>query len=174
MAGSRCDTDILIVGAGPVGLFLANECARRGLRWRLLEKRTSQSEHSKALAIFPRTLEIFEMAGVVEPFLAAANQVTRVAIMARGHTLARIPFSPEQSPYPFVAMVPQDVTERLLVERLQSRGGAVESAMRSTCGLRELDTRPHSCWRTCRRTRRCRPTRCSFARANSGHWRFFP
>jgi NADPH-dependent dioxygenase len=63
------DTDVLIVGAGPVGLFLANECARRGLRWRLVEARSTQSEHSKALAIFPRTLEIFDMAGVAGPFL---------------------------------------------------------------------------------------------------------
>src|ERR1051326_7582765 len=55
------DTDVLIVGAGPVGLFVANEGARRGLRWRLVEARAAQSEHSKALAIFPRTLEIFDM-----------------------------------------------------------------------------------------------------------------
>ena len=50
------DTDVLIVGAGPVGLFLANECARRGLRYRIIEARASQSEHSKALAIFPGRL----------------------------------------------------------------------------------------------------------------------
>ena len=65
MGNSALDTDVLIVGAGPVGLFLANECARRGLRWRLVETRSTQSEHSKALAIFPRTLEIFDMAGLV-------------------------------------------------------------------------------------------------------------
>ena len=70
---SGVDTDILIVGAGPVGLFLANECARRGLRWRLIEAQAGQSEHSKALAIFPRTLEIFDMAGLAQPFLDAAN-----------------------------------------------------------------------------------------------------
>ena len=65
MPNAAIDTDVLIVGAGTVGLFLANECARRGLRWRLIETRSSQSEHSKALAIFPRTLEIFDMAGIV-------------------------------------------------------------------------------------------------------------
>lgn len=59
------DVDVLIVGAGPVGLFLANECARRRMRFRLVEKNATQSQHSKALAIFPRTLEIFDMAGVV-------------------------------------------------------------------------------------------------------------
>ncbi len=123
---SRTDTDVLIVGAGPVGLFLANECARRKLRWRLVEARSSQSEHSKALAIFPRTLEIFDMAGVVAPFLEAANRVTSVAVIAHGRTLAHMPFAPEESPYPFIAMVPQNVTERLLVEQLGRKGGAVE------------------------------------------------
>src|SRR5215831_18443844 len=95
------DADVLIVGAGPVGLFLANECARRGLQWHLVETRSSQSEHSKALAIFPRTLEIFDMAGLVAPFLEAANRVTSVAVMSHDHALARIRFEPEQTPYPF-------------------------------------------------------------------------
>jgi len=125
MSEFRTDTDVLIVGAGPVGLFLANECARRGLRWWLVEERASQSAHSKALAIFPRTFEIFDMAGIAAPFLEWANQVTWVAIVAHRRRLARIRFAPEESPYPFVAMVPQDVTERLLVEQLRRKGGTV-------------------------------------------------
>ena len=120
------DTDVLIVGAGPVGLFLANECARRGFRFRIIEEHSSQSEHSKALAIFPRTLEIFDMAGVVGPFLEVANRVTSVAVMTHERTLARMRFTPEESPYSFVAMVPQDVTERLLLEALRQKGGEVE------------------------------------------------
>lgn len=120
------DTDVLIAGAGPVGLFLANECARRGLRWRLIETRSSQSVHSKALAIFPRTLEIFDMAGVVAPFLEKANRVTSVAIITHGRALAQMRFEPGESPYPFVAMVPQDVTEKLLAEELRRKGGNVE------------------------------------------------
>ncbi|HEY7352321.1 MAG TPA: FAD-dependent monooxygenase, partial [Terriglobales bacterium] len=111
-------TDILIVGAGPVGLFLANECARRGVRYRIIEAKSTQSEHSKALAIFPRTLEIFDMAGIVDPFLQLANRVTKVAVNAHDRMLARMNFAPQESPYSFIAMVPQDVTERLLVEEL--------------------------------------------------------
>src|SRR6476646_8288638 len=126
MPSANVDTDVLIVCAGPVGLFLANECARRGLRWRLIEARPRQSEHSKALAIFPRTLEIFDMAGVVAPFLEAANRVTSVAILARERALARIRFASEASPHPFIAMVAQDVTEKLLVGELVRKGGAVE------------------------------------------------
>ncbi|HEU5412229.1 MAG TPA: NAD(P)/FAD-dependent oxidoreductase [Candidatus Angelobacter sp.] len=126
MPAAGLDTDILIVGAGPVGLFLANECARRNLRWRIIETHPSQSAHSKALAIFPRTLEIFDMAGVVQPFLQAANRVTSVAVITHGHTLAQMPFKPEETPYSFVAMVPQDVTEKILAEELQRKGGHVE------------------------------------------------
>src|SRR5499427_3343660 len=126
MHNMTIDTDVLIVGAGPVGLFLANECARRGLRWRLIEARSSQSAHSKALAIFPRTLEIFDMAGVVDPFMKVANRVTSVAVATHSRSLARIRFTPEDSPYPFIAMVPQNVTEALLVDELRRKGGEIE------------------------------------------------
>jgi 2-polyprenyl-6-methoxyphenol hydroxylase-like FAD-dependent oxidoreductase len=126
MPNTATDTDVLIVGAGPVGLFLANECARRGLRWRLVETRASQSEHSKALAIFPRTLEILDMAGVVDPFLEKANRVTSVAVMTHERTLAHMPFTPAETPYPFVAMVPQNITESLLAKQLQDKGCVIE------------------------------------------------
>ena len=126
MPQARIDVDILIVGAGPVGLFLANECARRGLRFRIVEANAGQSVHSKALAIFPRTMEIFDMAGVVSPFLERANRVTEVAMIAHGRKLAHMQFEPDQSPYSFVSMVPQDVTEKLLVAELQRRGRSPE------------------------------------------------
>lgn len=120
------DTDVLIVGAGPVGLFLANECSRRGLRFRIIEQQSGQTQHSKALAIFPRTLEIFDMAGLAAPFVEAANRVTWVAVASHERQLARMHFAPEGTPYPYVAMVPQDVTERLLAEALKQKGATIE------------------------------------------------
>lgn len=126
MTQSLADTDVLVVGAGPVGLFLANECARRGLRFRIIERHTGQSEHSKALAIFPRTLELFDMAGIVGEFLAAAHRVTGITVVTPRRTLACMPFEPPDTPYPFVAMIPQNVTERLLVTSLQNAGGRIE------------------------------------------------
>lgn len=90
------------------------------------EARFSQSEHSKALAIFPRTLEIFDMAGVVAPFLEAANRATSVVVTTHERMLARMRFAPEESPYAFIAMVPQNVTEELLVQELRRKGGNVE------------------------------------------------
>lgn len=139
MTNIATDTDVLIVGAGPVGLFLANECARRGLKWRLVEERSTQSEHSKALAIFPRTLEIFDMAGVVDPFLYRANRVTSVAVITHGRMLAHMRFKPAESPYSFVAMIPQDVTEKLLGEKLRDQGGEVEYQTRFLSAKQEED-----------------------------------
>ena len=66
------------------------------------------------------------MAGLVGPFLEAANRVTSVAVVSHGRELAHMRFAPEETPYPFIAMVPQDVTEKLLAEALQRRGRAVE------------------------------------------------
>ena len=66
------------------------------------------------------------MAGIVSPFLEVANRVTSVAVIAHGRTLAQMPFTPEESPYPFIAMVPQNVTEKLLAEEIQSKGGVIE------------------------------------------------
>jgi 2-polyprenyl-6-methoxyphenol hydroxylase-like FAD-dependent oxidoreductase len=120
------DLDILIVGAGPVGLFLANECVRRGLRSRIIEANSGQSLHSKALAIFPRTLEIFDMAGLAPDFLRLANRVRSVAAMSHDHALARIRFEPDDTPYPFISMVPQNVTEELLAQALERKGTEVE------------------------------------------------
>ena len=66
------------------------------------------------------------MAGVIGPFLEAANRVTSVAVMTHERTLAHMRFAPEQSPYSYIAMVPQDVTEKLLLAELRRKGGDVE------------------------------------------------
>jgi AhpD family alkylhydroperoxidase len=139
MPNSTLETDVLIVGAGPVGLFLANECARRNLRYRIIEAHESQSVYSKALALFPRTLEILDMAGLVGPFLDVANRVNSVAVISHNRQLANVPFAPEESSYPFIAMVPQDVTERLLVEHLVNAGGRVEYEARFVSAVERRD-----------------------------------
>lgn len=75
---------------------------------------------------FPRTLEILDMAGLVAPFMEIANRVTSVAVAAHGHTLARVRFEPDDTPYSFMAIVPQNVTEQLLADHFQQAGGRAE------------------------------------------------
>src|SRR5581483_12132812 len=59
------DTDVIIVGAGPVGLFLANELGLFGMRAVVLEKLSTRSGQSKASGIQPRTAEILDLRGLL-------------------------------------------------------------------------------------------------------------
>ena len=119
------EKDVIIVGAGPVGLFLARELVRHGKRVLLVEKNAAQSQHSKALAVMPRTLEVFDMAGIAAPFLAAAHVVTKAALLDGQDRLGVLPIEPALTRYPYVAMIPQDVSEGLLLSALRRCGGDV-------------------------------------------------
>jgi 2-polyprenyl-6-methoxyphenol hydroxylase-like FAD-dependent oxidoreductase len=71
-------------------------------------------------------MEIFDMADVVGPFLEKANRVTRVEVTSHEKSLAELPFEPGHTPYSFVAMVPQNITEGILAKDLEERGGTIE------------------------------------------------
>jgi threonine dehydrogenase-like Zn-dependent dehydrogenase len=62
----RSSTDVLVVGAGPVGLLLACELQRQGVNHLLVERTQQRSYFCKALGVTPRTLELFDALGVVE------------------------------------------------------------------------------------------------------------
>jgi 2-polyprenyl-6-methoxyphenol hydroxylase-like FAD-dependent oxidoreductase len=51
-------SDVLIAGAGPVGLTMACELVRYGVSVRLIDKNTQRTDKSKALVLWPRTLEL--------------------------------------------------------------------------------------------------------------------
>jgi 2-polyprenyl-6-methoxyphenol hydroxylase-like FAD-dependent oxidoreductase len=115
------DVDVLIAGAGPVGLFLAGELARRGHACAIVERNETPSTHSKALAIMPRTLELFERARLCDAFLSEVNRVHGVRFVTpRG--AAYVPFKNLPTAYPFVSILPQWKTEALLAARLRSAG----------------------------------------------------
>jgi hypothetical protein len=77
--------DVIVVGAGPVGLWLAAELHRGGVRTAVLERRAERPPHSKALTIYPRTLEQFAMRGIAERWTAEGTPVpsSHFAIPAR-------------------------------------------------------------------------------------------
>ena len=60
------DTDVLIVGAGPTGLMLANQLGRRGVRTRIIDRHSGPSRQTRALGVQARTLEIYAKLGIVE------------------------------------------------------------------------------------------------------------
>ena len=122
----------LVVGAGPVGLTMANELARHGVRCRIIDQAPERSRTSKALAIFPRTLEILETMGLADQFLRAGHRLHGLSIQRGSERLAGIEFSSVNSPFPFALSLPQAETERLLIEQLATRQIEVERGVSLT------------------------------------------
>jgi 2-polyprenyl-6-methoxyphenol hydroxylase-like FAD-dependent oxidoreductase len=85
------DTDVLVVGAGPTGLMLANQLARRGVRPLIIDRHAGPSVQTRALGVQARTLEIYSKLGIVEQALELGNRATGANLWAQGRRAARIP-----------------------------------------------------------------------------------
>ncbi|MEA2724493.1 MAG: hypothetical protein QOH59_2264 [Gemmatimonadales bacterium] len=123
------DTDVLIVGAGPTGLMLANQLARRGVRTRIVDRHAGQALQSRALGVQARTLEIYAHLGIVDRALQLGRRATGANMWAHGRRAARVPLGDigrDLSPYPFLLILGQDDNERLLAEALKAQGMAIE------------------------------------------------
>ena len=87
MPNAASDTDLLIVGAGPTGLAAACDALRHGLTVRIVERRATRSEYSKALVLHARTLEVLEVLGCANELVAAGQRFS--ALNVRTSTTAR-------------------------------------------------------------------------------------
>ena len=117
---------ILIVGAGLVGLTLAAELARYDVPVRIIDRSPHPSRTSKALVIWSRTLELMDRMGCTAAFLAAGLETKGVTIRDGAGVLGHNDFAHVASPYPSPLMIPQSDTERLLTTHLEGFGVAVE------------------------------------------------
>jgi 2-polyprenyl-6-methoxyphenol hydroxylase-like FAD-dependent oxidoreductase len=127
------DTQVLIAGAGPTGLTLAIELARRGIDLRIVEKAEQFPAGSRADGLQPRTLEVFEDLGVLEQLLAdgIGAPLMRIyhgeSVVWESRMADPVPPRPD-TPYPNVWFVPQWRTEEILRTRLRGYGVEVELA----------------------------------------------
>src|SRR5579875_862756 len=124
--------DVLVVGAGPVGLTMAAELARYGVSVRIVDKAAQRTDKSKALVLWSRTLELLERAGCAARFIEAGQQVVAANIVANNAVIGRIEIASVKSPYRFALMLPQSDTERLLEEHLAKFGVTVERQVELT------------------------------------------
>ena len=122
---------VLIVGAGPTGLTLAVDLARRSVPFRLIEAAPRAFAGSRGKGLQPRTLEVFDDLGVIDVVMASGAFYPRMRIHAgpfslSAGSLGTSKAATEEVPYPNLWMVPQNRTEEILRERLQELSGRVE------------------------------------------------
>jgi 2-polyprenyl-6-methoxyphenol hydroxylase-like FAD-dependent oxidoreductase len=127
------ETEVIVVGAGPVGLMLAAELRLSGVEVVVVERLTDPSAHPKALGLHARTLEQLAMRGLHRHFLAAG---IRVPAWHFGFLQQRLDLTRLDSPYPFMLAFPQDRTEAILQERALELGARVVRGCQVT-GLKQ-------------------------------------
>ncbi len=130
MSTDRQSSTVFIVGAGPTGLALAHELLRRGVQIRLIDKAPSASQNTKALGVWPRTLELFARTGtgIADEMLARGVKTPSFHVWSDGKLLVHLDFARRLtgSSYPFALMIPQAETEALLTQHVLSLGGTIE------------------------------------------------
>jgi 2-polyprenyl-6-methoxyphenol hydroxylase-like FAD-dependent oxidoreductase len=120
------EAPVLICGAGPTGLALALELARFGVPFRLIDRAREAARYSQALAVQARTLELLEASGLTAKLLFVANEVGHVHVTSGRRTLLDLSTAKLPTDYPFVAVIPQEETERAMIVRLNELGVTVE------------------------------------------------
>jgi 2-polyprenyl-6-methoxyphenol hydroxylase-like FAD-dependent oxidoreductase len=105
------DTDVLVVGAGPTGLMLANQLGRQGVRAMIIDRHAGPALQTRALGVQARTLEIYSHLGIAEQAVAMGKRATGADLWAQGRRMARVPLGDighDLSPYPFLLILGQD------------------------------------------------------------------
>ncbi|GAA4922819.1 2-polyprenyl-6-methoxyphenol hydroxylase-like FAD-dependent oxidoreductase [Actinomycetospora succinea] len=121
------DAEVVIIGAGPSGLFAAVELARRGVAVRLLDRLPEPHHQTRATAVQPGTLELLAGAGMVDEVLASSVHVTSARVVdADLKPVGEMSYADIDCPWTFQCSLPQWRTEQILTERLAQLGGAVE------------------------------------------------
>lgn len=123
------NTDVLIIGAGPTGLVLANWLQRHGTKYRLIDARSGPGQASRAMAVHARTLEFYAQMGFAKSVVDGGIPARVLHLRERTKEVATIQLTDIGegiSPFPFMLCFPQDDHEHLLVRELESAGGRIE------------------------------------------------
>lgn len=120
------EPEVLVVGAGPVGLFTAILLARRGVRVEIVDQEKRPAARSYALLLHPESLRLLDEAGLAAEVMEHGHRIDRVLFhegdqLCAGIELSALP-SPDPSPYPCAAVLPQQVFEGLLESCLEREG----------------------------------------------------
>jgi 2-polyprenyl-6-methoxyphenol hydroxylase-like FAD-dependent oxidoreductase len=118
-------TEVLVVGAGPVGLAVAASLAGHGHHVTVVERQAAGANTSRAAVVHARTLEMLERIGVSERLAGLGIHARQFSIRDGDRELVPVRFDGLPTEYPYTLMVPQNITEQVLLDRLEELGGAV-------------------------------------------------
>ena len=103
--------EVIVIGAGPVGLLMAAELRRRGVSVEILEQRAAPGPGSRAIGVHPPVLAALEDSGLTAALLEHALRVPRGEARSQGRVLGTVRFDRLSTRFPFVATLPQAATE---------------------------------------------------------------
>ncbi|MEV6417025.1 NAD(P)/FAD-dependent oxidoreductase [Kribbella sp. NPDC051718] len=132
-------TEVLVVGAGPVGLAVAVSLAGHGRQVTVVDRQAAGANTSRASVVHPRTLELLERIGVSERLTELGIHVEQFNIADGDRTLVPVRFDKLPTEYPYVLMIPQNLTEQVLLDRLTELGGTVHRPYVATGVLQSAD-----------------------------------
>lgn len=119
---ARKKPEVLVVGAGPVGLFTALVLSSRGIAVQIVEAGSRATMRSYALALHPETLRLFEPLGLLMPVLERSHRVRAVGLYEGGARRGALRIGDIGEDFSFVAVLPQEVLEELMADELRGRG----------------------------------------------------
>jgi len=123
----REQTDVLIVGAGPTGLALAVALQQAGIDHLVIDKLEQGHNTSRAAVVHAHTLEMLDRLGVAAPLGGEGIALHDFTVRDRDRALLRVEFDQLPSAFRHILMVPQNITESVLHDRLVALGGRVHS-----------------------------------------------
>jgi 2-polyprenyl-6-methoxyphenol hydroxylase-like FAD-dependent oxidoreductase len=115
------DPEVLVVGAGPVGLVAALFLQQDGVRVEVVDMHQRTTQHSYALAIHPRTLRILDEAGLSDRLIGAGRRLTMLAYYEGRERRAEIDYSALASRHPYLLVLRQSLLERAAEEALRQK-----------------------------------------------------